>query len=71
MRSTLLGSMFALALCIPSGRTDDPTIVKLWPGKAPGETAEAGEEKTTKKADHIEVTNIISPTMVVYRPENS
>src|SRR5271163_4173480 len=69
MRSPLLGSMLALALCVSPGRAADPLIVKLWPGKAPGETTDAGEEKTTKKADHIEVTNINKPTLLVYRPE--
>ena len=69
MKTPLLGSMLALALCVSPGRAADPLIVNLWPGKAPGETSDAGEEKTTKKADHIEVTNIIKPTLVIYRPD--
>jgi hypothetical protein len=51
MRCRLLGSILALALCVAPGRAADPLTVKLWPGKAPGETSEAGEEKTTKKAE--------------------
>ena len=69
MKSPLLVSIIALALCISPGRAADPLIVSLWPGKAPGETSEAGEEKTTKKTNHIEVTNIVRPTLVIYRPD--
>ncbi len=69
MKSPLLGSMLALALCVLPVGAADPLTVNLWPGKAPGETTNAGEEKTTKKADHIEVTNINKPTLLVYRPD--
>ncbi len=69
MKSTLVGCMLAFALCVSPSRAADPLIVNLWPGKAPGETSDTGEEKTTKKADHIEVTNIVKPTLVMYRPD--
>jgi acetyl esterase/lipase len=69
MKSTLFGCMLAFALSVSPGRAADPLIVNLWPGKAPGETSDTSEEKTTKKADHIEVTNIVKPTLVIYRPE--
>jgi acetyl esterase/lipase len=69
MRSKLIGSMIVLALCVSAGRGADPLVVNLWPGKAPGETSETSEEKTTKKADHLEVTNIVKPTLLVYRPD--
>jgi acetyl esterase/lipase len=69
MKSKLLGTLLALAVCAAFGRAADPIVANLWPGKAPGETAEGGEEKTTKKADHIEVTNITNPTLVIYRPD--
>ncbi len=61
--------MLAFTLCVSQARAADPLIVNLWPGKAPGEISDAGEEKTTKKADHIEVTNIVKPTLVIYRPD--
>jgi acetyl esterase/lipase len=61
--------MLALALCSSAGRAGDPMVVNLWQGKAPGETSDFSEEKTTKKADHIEVTNIVKPTLLIYHPD--
>lgn len=57
----------------PSGRAADdarPTVVDLWPGKAPGETGKSvGEEKETKKGDLVtSITNVTKPTLGVYRP---
>jgi acetyl esterase/lipase len=71
MKSKLLGSLLALAVCAALGRAADPIVVNLWPGKAPGEKGAATEEKTTKKTDHIEVTNITDPTLVIYRPDKA
>jgi acetyl esterase/lipase len=68
MKRTLLGCLLAL-LCVAPGRTADPLVVNLWPGKAPGESTDVGQEKTTNKKDHIEVTNIARPTLLVYRPD--
>jgi acetyl esterase/lipase len=69
MKSTLLGSLVVVALCVSQARAGEPLVVKLWPGKAPGESGDSSEEKTTKKADHIEVTNIVKPMLLVYRPD--
>jgi acetyl esterase/lipase len=71
MKTTLLAWLLGFALCVSAARAADPIVVNLWPGKAPGETTDGGEEKTTKKADHIEVTNITRPTLVIYRPDKA
>ncbi|HEX3313414.1 MAG TPA: alpha/beta hydrolase [Gemmataceae bacterium] len=51
---------------------DEPTVIKLWPGKAPGETGNVGPEeaKTGKgeKAPITSITNVSVPTISVYRP---
>jgi acetyl esterase/lipase len=70
MKTRFVGCMVAFALSVLPSRAADPLIVDLWPGKAPGETSDAGEEKTTKKSDHVEVTNIVKPTLLIYRPDN-
>ena len=64
-------SAIVVVLSISVSRAADPIVVNLWPGKAPGETADSSEEKTTKKADHLEVTNIVKPTLLVYRPDKA
>jgi acetyl esterase/lipase len=66
---------FCLALTLAlalSARGAEPKVVKLWPGKAPGETKDIGEEKylETKKGQ-LEVkrlTNVSEPTITIYSP---
>src|SRR5690349_3883661 len=64
----------------PAVAADKPTVVELWPGKAPGEAGAAGPEKvrTSPKLTRTEVevaeptrliTNVSKPTLTVYRPE--
>jgi len=53
-----------------------PTPIDLWPGTAPGETKELGEEKdTTKPTDNlvagkrlIRLGNVSKPTLTIYKP---
>ena len=51
----------------------EPTVLKLWPGKAPGESKDIGPEKYLEaKPGQLEVkrlTNVSEPTIAVYRPE--
>jgi acetyl esterase/lipase len=55
---------------------EEPEVVNLWPGKAPGETKELPpEENLTKPEDKlvggrpiIKLTNVSTPTLTVYRP---
>ncbi|MBX9678516.1 MAG: alpha/beta hydrolase [Gemmataceae bacterium] len=65
---------FALLLLIagPSFAFAQPTVLKVWPGKVPGEKEAIGEEKTLeqkpgeKKVQRL--TNVSIPTLSVYRP---
>ncbi len=55
---------------------DKPLVVRLWPGVAPGDTGDLGEEHdTTKpnpngppKKEVIRLTNVTKPTIAIYRP---
>jgi acetyl esterase/lipase len=60
-----------LLLAFSAGAAE-PTVVKLWPGKAPGETKDIGAEKyqETKKGQ-LEVkrlANVSEPTIAIYSP---
>ena len=65
----------AFALAFSSGAVNADEI-KIWPDKAPGETAELGPEKdTTKPTDNliagrplIRLGNVSTPTIQVFRP---
>jgi acetyl esterase/lipase len=49
----------------------EPTVVKLWPGKAPGEAKDVGPEVATppKNANDVKrLTNVSEPTIAVYKP---
>jgi len=70
MTRLLFSSLSALLVCAATARGADAVIVNLWPGKAPGETTDAGEEKFLDKGDALKrVTDIVKPTLVVYRPD--
>jgi len=68
-------------LCVvwPAAAADKPTVVELWPGKAPDEAGDIGPEKvrmspklTRKEGEVTEstrlVTDVSKPTITVYRP---
>ena len=63
----LLTVTFTLSLSLAAA---DPVVVKLWPGKAPGEEKDIGPEKyIERKNQQIEVkrlTNVSEPTLTVY-----
>lgn len=51
----------------------DPTVVDLWAGKPPGETADVGSEKENpppadEKPPTKRVTNVSKPTLTIFRP---
>jgi hypothetical protein len=63
----------------PAAGADKPTVVDMWPGKAPDEAGGIGPEKdrmspklTRKEVEVTEptrlVTNVSKPTLTVYRP---
>jgi acetyl esterase/lipase len=51
---------------------DEPLVLDVWPGKAPGETGPIGEEKPVEEKPFgflvKGVTNVSRPTLTVYRP---
>jgi acetyl esterase/lipase len=61
--------LLALTPCLHAA---EPTEVKLWPGKAPGETKDIGPEKYIEaKKGQLEVkrlTNVSEPSIAVYKP---
>jgi acetyl esterase/lipase len=63
----LIGTTF---LVVPALAADTPLVVKLWPGKAPGDTGGIGEEKMeSKPGDKVQrLTNVSIPTITVTRP---
>ena len=63
-----LAVTLALAL---SAKAAEPQVVKLWPGKAPGETKDIGAEKYLEPKnpnDVKRVTNVSEPTITIYSP---
>lgn len=69
LRASLLVALtFALAL---SAQGADPSPIKLWPGKAPGETKDIGAEVLTPPKNDKDVKRIgkvSEPTITVYAP---
>lgn len=65
-------SVFSLLLAFPlAASAAEPTVVKLWPGKAPGESKDIGPEKEIPKKNDNDVkrlTNVSVPTITVYKP---
>lgn len=66
----------AAALTLAAGAAEGPAPVALWPGRAPGDTGELGEEAdTTKPTDNliagrrlIRLGKVSQPTLTVFRP---
>lgn len=60
-------------LLLPALMGAEPIVLDLWPGKAPGETGQIGEEKTVEgKPGQLKtqrITNVTKPTLTVYRPD--
>jgi acetyl esterase/lipase len=55
---------------------DKPLVLDVWPGKAPGEKGDIGEEKFVEpkpgEATNVKrLTNVSKPTLTVYRPEKN
>jgi acetyl esterase/lipase len=73
MRCTLplLSLTLTLALAL-SAEAAEPTVVKLWPDKAPGETKDIGPEKYQEpkkgQLDVKRLTNVSEPTIAIYSP---
>ncbi len=50
----------------------EPPVLRLWPGKAPGEKGDIGPEKTEPPKDEpkpiIRITNVTEPTITIFKP---
>lgn len=69
MRSLPLLSLALTLTLALSTKGAEPTVVKLWPGKAPGETKDIGPEtlQPNKAGDTIQrLTNVSEPSIAVY-----
>ena len=66
------GFSLALTLTLAISATGaEPRVIKLWPGKAPGETKDIGPEKYQKQNSPNDVkrlTNVTEPTISIYSP---
>jgi acetyl esterase/lipase len=66
-----IAMMLFLTLAL-SGKSAEPTVIKLWPGKAPGETKDIGSEKTIEpkpgQREVKRVTDVSEPTIAIYSP---
>src|SRR5262245_49608843 len=66
----LFGVLLALA---PAALAQEkPPVFDVWPGRAPGETGQIGEEKLQEQKPGEKpvkrLTNVTKPTITVYRP---
>jgi acetyl esterase/lipase len=77
MLRSILPALF-LALCAPLLQAAPaPTVINLWPGTAPGEKGDIGEEKDMSKPTDgkpggksiIRLGNVSQPTITIYSPE--
>ncbi|HEV3386944.1 MAG TPA: alpha/beta hydrolase [Gemmata sp.] len=66
-----LVTTLTLALAF-SGRSAEPSVIKLWPGKAPGETKDIGPEKLIEpkpgQREVKRVSDVSEPTIAIYSP---
>ncbi len=70
MKFTALCGAFLITLGLAglAAAADKPLVLDLWPGKVPGETGPAVEEKMTGEKGRRQLTNVTKPTLTVYRP---
>jgi hypothetical protein len=78
-RITLFSFACVLGMPFVLHSAEKPKVIELWPGKAPDETGDIGEEKIimSPKLDRKQVeitestrliTNVTKPTITIYRP---
>jgi acetyl esterase/lipase len=76
MRFIAFAILFSLLASATISAAEPPKVIELWPGIAPGEKGNIGEEQdTTKPTDHlvagkpvIRLGNVSKPTITIYRP---
>jgi acetyl esterase/lipase len=61
--------LFVVVIVVPVAWTaENPEVLDVWPGKAPGETKAIGEEILKESKGNKSITNVSKPTLTVYRP---
>lgn len=77
MKHRILSTFTLLLAFTTVAAAAEPEVLRLWPGKAPGETKELPPEKNVTKPGEkglgggppiIRLTNVSTPTIAVYRP---
>jgi acetyl esterase/lipase len=73
MTPSRLGALLALALLpLPAAADQKPLVLPLWPGTAPGETGNVGEEKYQDPRPNEKpvkrLANVSKPSIAVFRP---
>ena len=69
-------ALLSSSIFLASNGAAEPTVVNIWPGKAPGETKELPPEQNLWKAEDkfvgdrpiIKLTNVSIPTLTIFRP---
>jgi acetyl esterase/lipase len=72
-RFTIAAFLFLGWFSLGARAAEKPITLDIWPGKAPGETADIGEEKILEQKPNEKkvkrVTNVSKPTITIFRPE--
>ena len=66
-----LARLSLLVVLTAAARADEPIVLKVWPGTAPGETGQIGPETSTPgqwERPVTRITNVTEPTLTVFRP---
>lgn len=69
-RNSLSISLILLAVTV-SMAAEQPLVIKVWPGTAPGEKGDIGPEESktdTAAAPTTRVSNVTNPTLLVFKP---
>ena len=74
-RTAYVHWMLLVMCCWGFVMADEPEVIRLWPGKAPGETKEIGPERAlpakAKEAANpiIRLTDVSTPVLTIFEPE--
>jgi len=68
----VLASFCTMALLVAAPAPEAAQVINVWPGKAPGEKGDIGEEKVLESKPNEKkvkrITNVSTPTLSIFRP---
>lgn len=70
-RWSLAAALVGVCCAAATASAAEPTVLRVWPGKAPSETDAIGPEQEVQRNDErktTRITNISDPTLTVFRP---